>query len=169
MLYITRVNGRRYQAAALASIAVIALVGVATLRAVKARRARHEADCRAQTKALDKSVREKTPRIYEGIAEHRWDGEAKRCLASLEYHYRPCDAKARKKDPETCAGPDADIVIYSFLESGPRPLLMCRRTYATGEANCQETVFGVDGTMLTTRDVPPDQFPAIKAGMMGRP
>lgn len=149
------------------SVALLSVTGLLWLRSVRAEKARREVECRALSKALDKTIREKSSRIFEGIAEHRWDGEAKRCLAALEYHYTPCDAKARKKNPGQCDGPDADIAIYTFLDGGARPLIICERVYATGAASCSESVYGVDGALLTSRELPPDQFPAIKAGMMG--
>jgi hypothetical protein len=149
------------------SVAVVCAAGLLWLRADRAEKARRVVECRALTKALDKTVRQKSERIFEGIPESRWDGEAKRCLASLEYHYKPCDAAGRKKNAAACAGPDADIAIYTFLDGGAHPLIVCERYYATGVASCSESVYGVDGALLTSRELPPDQFPAIKAGMMG--
>jgi hypothetical protein len=154
------------KAAAFAAIAGISLGGVVALYAVKKARARHESECRALTKALDKTVRERSPRFFEGIVEHRYDRERGRCLASLEYHYKPCDAKLLKKTPLLCTGPDADIAIYTFQDAGAVPLFICERTYATGEARCTESVYGTDGSLLSSREFPPDQFPTIKAELI---
>lgn len=158
---------RKLKSAELISIAVVASLGLVGLRAMQSVRAKRDADCRALTKALDKTIREKTPRVFEVLLGHRWNRESKRCLASLEYHYKPCDAKARKETPEACDGPDADVAIYAFLDGGARPLLICERTYATGAASCSQSVYGVDGTLLTTQEIPPDQFQAVKAGLLG--
>jgi len=158
---------RKLQTPALLSIAVVALLALIGLRARQAVRAKRAEECRSLTKALDKTIREKTPRVFEGILGHRWNPDSKRCLASLEYHYKPCDAKERKKTPEACDGPDADVAIYAFLDGGARPLLICERTYATGAAACSQSVYGADGTLLTTQEVPPDQFQAVKAGLLG--
>ncbi len=164
---ILRVKGPKYSAAVMISVAVLCVTALLWLRADRAEKARRVVECRALTKALDKTVRQSSDRIYEGIAESRWDGEAKRCLAALEFHYKPCDPKQLKKNAASCAGPDADIAIYTFLNGGARPLIICERVYATGAASCSESVYGVDGALLTSRELPPDQFPAIKAGMMG--
>lgn len=150
----------------LAAIAGISLGGWLAIRYVKATRARHVSECLALTKALDKTVRARSPRYFEGITEHRYDHETSRCLASLEYHYKPCDAKLLKKTPLLCAGPDADIAIYSFHDGGANPLFICERSYATGEARCTESVYGTDGSLLSSREFPPDQFPAIKAELI---
>ncbi|MBI5247068.1 MAG: hypothetical protein HY923_07790 [Elusimicrobia bacterium] len=158
---------RKLKTSELISIAAVALFGLIGLRSLQAVRAKRDADCRALAKALDKTIREKTPRVFEGILGHRWNRETKRCLASLEYHYKPCDAKERTKNPEACDGPDADVAIYAFLDGGARPLLICERTYATGAAYCSQSVYGIDGTLLTTQEIPPDQFPAVKAGLLG--
>jgi len=152
--------------AAFAAIAGIAIGGWFAMRSVAASRARRVSECRALTKALDKTVRARSPRYFEGIVEHRYDHVTGRCLASLEYHYKPCNAKLRKKTPLLCTGPDADIAIYAFSSADAQPLFICERTYATGEAGCTESVYGTDGSLLSSREVPPDQFPAIKAELM---
>ena len=157
----------KYKLATYASVAVVALGGLLALRAIQADRAKRDRECRALTRALDKTIRERTPRVFESIVEHRWDRDKNRCLASLEYHYKPCDAKTRTKTPAQCGGPDADIAIYSFLDGGARPLLVCERFYETGEASCAQSVYGTDGTLITTQDIPPDQFPMVKAGLLG--
>lgn len=160
-------KGRGPQTAVFAVIAGICFGGWFALHSVTASRARRESECLSLTKALDKTVRSRSPRYFEGIVEHRYDRGAGRCLAALEYHYKPCTAPLLKKTPLLCAGPDADIAIYSFRDSGAQPLFICERTYATGEARCTESVYGTDGRLLTTRDIPPDQFPAIKAELLG--
>lgn len=149
-----------------AAIAGAALGGVFAIRHVAATRARHESECRALTKALDKTVRARSPRFFEGIVEHTFDREKGRCLASLEYHYKPCNATLLKKTPLLCTGPDADIAIYTFNDGGASPLFICERTYETGEARCTESVYGNDGSLLSSREFPPDQFPAIKAELI---
>lgn len=159
-------NRRGPQTALLAVIAGAALGGWFAVRAVNASRARNEAECRALAKALDKTVRARSPRYFEGIVEHRYDRAKGRCLASLEYHYRPCDAELLKRTPLLCTGPDADIAIYAFLDGGARPLFICERVYATDEARCTESVYGSDGSLLSSREFPPDQFPAIKAELI---
>lgn len=159
-------KGRKSQAAVFAAIAGVAFGGVLAVRWVKAERARLDAECLALTKALDKTVRARSPRYFEGIVEHRYDREAGRCLASLEYHYKPCNAALLKKTPLLCTGPDADIAIYAFSAEGANPLIICERTYATDEASCVESVYGNDGSLLSSREFPPDQFPAIKAEML---
>lgn len=159
-------KSRGPQTAALAVIAGIAFGGWFAIRTVKATRARHESECVALTKALDKTVRERSPRFFEGIVEHRYDQEAGRCLASLEYHYKPCTPKLLKKTPLLCTGPDADIAIYSFRDGGANPLFICERSYSTGEAHCTESVYGTDGSLLSSREFPPDQFPTIKAELI---
>ena len=156
---------RKLQTPALLSIAVVALLALIGLRARQAVRAKRAEECRSLTKALDKTIREKTPRVFEGILGHRWNPDSKRCLASLEYHYKPCDAALAEKTPQYCAGPDADIAVYAFEGGGARPLLMCERHYASGEAGCTEPVYGDDGILISSREIPPDQFPALKAGM----
>lgn len=133
---------------------------------MNATRTRHESECVALTKALDKTVRARSPRFFEGIVEHRYDRTASRCLAALEYHYKPCDAKLLKKTPLLCSGPDADIAIYSFQNAEAHPLFICERTYATDEARCTESVYGTDGSLLSSREFPPDQFPTIKAELI---
>lgn len=158
---------RRPKIAAFAVIAGVALGGVFAIRLVRADRARRDKECRALTKALDKTVREKSPRFFEGIVEHRYDRESDRCLAALEYHYKPCPPALLKKTPLLCTGPDADIAIYSFHDGGASPLFICERSYATGEARCTESVYGTDGSLLSSREFPPDQFPTIKAELLG--
>ncbi|MDD5305412.1 MAG: hypothetical protein PHS14_20120 [Elusimicrobia bacterium] len=159
-------NRRGPKTAAFAAIAGIAIGGWFTIRSVTATRARHESECRALTKALDKTVRSRSPRVFEGIVEHRYDREAGRCLAALEYHYKPCDGTLLKKTPLLCTGPDADIAIYAFHDAGASPLFICERSYATGEARCTESVYGTDGSLLSSREFPPDQFPTIKAELI---
>lgn len=159
-------KGRGTQTAVFAAIAGVALGGLFALRWVKAERARLDAECLAKTKALDKTIRARSPRFFEGIVEHRYDREAGRCLAALEYHYKPCDAALLKKTPLVCTGPDADIAIYAFNAEGANPLIICERTYETDEARCTESVYGNDGSLLSSREFPPAQFPAIKAEML---
>lgn len=149
-----------------AAVAGVAFGGFLAVRFVKAERLRLETECRALTKALDKTVRARSPRFFEGIVEHRYDREAGRCLASLEYHYKPCNAALLKKTPLLCTGPDADIAIYVFNGENASPLFICERTYATGEASCTESVYGNDGSLLSSREFPPDHFPAIKAELL---
>ena len=161
-----RVKRRGPQTAVFAVIAAISFGGFCAVRFVTAARARHERECRALTKALDKTVRARSPRRFESIVEHRYDRAMGRCLAALEYHYKPCDAKLLKKTPLLCTGPDADIAIYAFQDAGAHPLFICERTYATSEARCTESVYGTDGSLLSTRAIPPDQFPAIKAELI---
>ena len=156
------------QTAAFALIAGISFGGWFAAHSIAASRARAETECRALTKALDKTVRDRSPRYFEGIVEHRYDRSAGRCLAALEYHYKPCDKVLLAKTPELCTGPDADVAIYSFDKAEARPLFICERTYATGEARCTESVYGVDGSLLSNREFPPDQFPAIKGELLGR-
>ena len=152
--------------AAFAIIAGISFGGWLAIRYVNATRARHVAECRALTKALDKTVRARSPRYFEGIVESQYDQASGRCLAALEYHYKPCNAQLLKKTPLLCTGPDADIAIYSFHDGGANPLFICERSYETGEARCTESVYGTDGLLLSSREVPPDQFPAIKAELI---
>src|SRR4051812_23526643 len=76
---IPRVKGQKYSATVMISVAVICATALFWLRGQRAEKARRVADCRALTKALDKTVREGSGRIYEGIAESRWDPEGKRC------------------------------------------------------------------------------------------
>ena len=154
------------QTAALAAIAGVSFGGFLAIRHMKATHVRHETECRALTKALDKTVREKSPRFFEGIVEHRYDREAGRCLAALEYHYKPCTPKLLKKTPLLCTGPDADIAIYAFQDAGAIPLFICERYYSTGEARCTESVYGTDGSLLSAREFPPDQFSTIKAELI---
>lgn len=154
--------------AAYAAIGLAALFGFLLLRARSARLAKKDASCRALAAALDKTFSEKAPRIFERIVEHHWDREKKRCLASIEYHYKACDKAAAKKTPEACAGPDADIGLYAFLDGGAKPLVMCERVYATNSAACTESVYGVDGTLLNSREFPPEQFPPLKDELFER-
>ncbi len=128
-----------------------------------------KAECRALAKALDKTVRGKNPRVYESIVEDRWDEKAGRCLAALEYHYKPCDDKLRERVPALCEGPDADIGLYSFESGGARPIVMCERKYDTGEGGCSEPVYGDDGSLISSREVPADEFPRLKAELFPAP
>lgn len=153
--------------AAFAAIAGLAVGGIFAIQAVSRTRARHERECVALTKALDKTVRARSPRYFEGIVENRWDGDKARCVAALEYHYKPCDLVLLKKTPLLCTGPDADIAIYAFRDAEAHPLFICERTYATNEAVCTETVYGNDGSLLSSREFPPEMFPAIKAELIG--
>lgn len=150
-----------------ALVAGVAAGGFFAVRYTKAARARQDDECRALTRALDKTIRQRSPRYFEGIVEYRFDREKGRCLASIEYHYKPCAPALFKKTPLLCTGPDADIAIYSFNEGGASPLFICERTYDTGEARCTESVYGNDGSLLSSREFPPDQFPAIKAELIG--
>jgi hypothetical protein len=149
-----------------AVIAGVAFGGFFAIRHMHATRARHDNECLALTKALDKTIRARSPRLFESIVEHRYDREAGRCLAALEYHYKPCDAKLLKKTPLLCTGPDADIAIYGFQDAGAIPLFICERVYATGEARCTESVYGTDGSLLSAREFPPDQFSTIKSELI---
>lgn len=149
-----------------ALIAGVAFGGFFAIRHMNATRARHDSECRALTKALDKTIRERSPRFFEGIVEHRYDREAGRCLAALEYHYKPCTPELLKKTPLLCTGPDADIAIYAFQDAGAAPLFICERVYATGEARCTESVYGTDGSLLSAREFPPDQFSTIKTELI---
>lgn len=153
--------------AAFAAIAGLAVGGIVALQMIGRTRERREQECAALTKALDKTVRARSPRYFEGIVENRYDREKGRCVAALEYHYKPCDAVLLKKTPLLCTGPDADIAIYAFRDTEAHPLFICERTYATNEATCTETVYGNDGSLLSSREFPPDQFPAIKAELIG--
>jgi len=157
---------RGSKTAAFAAIAGLSLGGFLAIRHVNATRARHNRECRALTKALDKTIRERSPRYFEGIVEHRYNFETGRCLAALEYHYKPCPPALLKKTPLLCTGPDADIAIYTFHDAGASPLFICERTYATEEARCTESVYGTDGSLLSSREFPPDQFPTIKAELI---
>lgn len=159
----TSVEKRNQKRVAFALIAGVACGGFFALRYVKAERARKERGCAALTKALNKTVRARSPRYFEGIVEDRYQHEKDRCLASIEYHYKPCDAKLLKKTPLLCTGPDADIAIYSFQNGEAHPLFICERTYEPPEARCTESVYGTDGLLLSSREFPPEQFPAIKA------
>ena len=150
-----------------AVIAGLSFGGWLAVRAVSASRARRENECGGLAKALDKTVRARSPRYREGIVEHRYDRESGRCLASLEYHYKPCNKILLQKTPLLCTGPDADIAIYSFQNAEAHPLFICERTYESGEASCTESMYGVDGSLLSTREIPTDQFPAIKAELIG--
>ena len=150
-----------------AVIAGVSFGGWAAVKFLKNSRARLDIQCRALADALDKTVRERSPRIYEGIVEHRYDLESSRCLAALEYHYRPCDAKARVASPALCAGPDADVAIFAFQNAGAVPLFLCERTYAPELSKCTESVYGSDGALLISREFPPEQFLAIKAEKLG--
>lgn len=149
-----------------ALIAGVSFGGFFAIRHMSATRARHDSECRALTKALDKTIRERSPRFFEGIVEHRYDREAGRCLAALEYHYKPCPPKLLKNTPMLCTGPDADIAIYAFQDAGAIPLFICERVYETGEARCTESVYGTDGSLLSAREFPPDQFSTIKAELI---
>ena len=157
---------RASKTAAFAAIAGLSIGGFFAIRYVNATRARHDRECRALTKALDKTIRERSPRYFEGIVEHRYNVETGRCLAALEYHYKPCTPALFKKTPLLCTGPDADIAIYAFHDAGASPLFICERTYATDEARCTESVYGTDGSLLSSREFPPDQFPTIKAELI---
>jgi hypothetical protein len=161
------VKARGPQTAVLAVIAGISFGGWLAVRAISASRARRDKECGALAKALDKTVRARSPRFQEGIVEHRYDGQSGRCLAALEYHYKPCNKILLKKTPLLCTGPDADIAIYSFQNAEAHPLFICERTYESGEATCTESMYGVDGSLLSTREIPTDQFPAIKAELIG--
>lgn len=131
---------------------------------------RRRVECRALAHALDKTVRAKSPRVFEGIIESRWDADAGRCYASLEYHYTPCTKEQKKKkDDLACSGPDADVAVYVFRDRGAKPLYICEREYATGAAACTETVYGADGAVLSTKELPPDQFPALKDALLKGP
>lgn len=152
--------------AAFAAIAGLALGGFLAIRFVNASRARHDRECRALAKALDKTIRERSPRFFEGIVEQRYDREAARCLAALEYHYKPCTPELLKKTPLLCTGPDADIAIYAFHDAGASPLFICERTYEPEESRCTESVYGTDGSLLSSREFPPNQFPTIKAELI---
>lgn len=153
--------------AVFAAVAGLALGGWFALRTVGAARARSTSECVALTKALDKTIRARSPRYFEGIVESRYDGDKGRCLAALEYHYKPCDTVLLKKTPLLCTGPDADIAIYTFLQAEAHPLFICERTYATNEGACTESVYGSDGSLLSSREFPPEHFPAIKAELLG--
>lgn len=168
----TEVKSRRPQTAVFAAILGISIGGWFALRAVNASRSRHASECAALTKSLDKTVRARSPRYFEGIVQHRYEPATGRCLASIEYHYKPCDAELRvspkaKPTPLLCTGPDADIAIYAFSGTEAHPLFICERTYATDEARCTESVYGTDGSLLSSREFPPDQFPTIKAELLG--
>lgn len=158
---------RAPRTAAYAAIAGLALGGIVALQLVVRSRERRVSECTALTKALDKTVRARSPRYFEGIVESRYDQSKGRCVAALEYHYKPCDAILLKKTPLLCTGPDADIALYTFLNTEAHPLFICERTYATNEATCTETMYGTDGSLLSSREFPPDQFPAIKAELIG--
>jgi len=160
------VKRRQSLTAAFAVIAGVSFGGFLAVRSVSATRVRHESECLSLTKALDKTVRARSPRFFEGIIEHRYDHKKAHCLASIEYHYRPCTEALLKKTPLLCSGPDADIAIYTFQDAGAQPLFICERTYATDEARCTESVYGNDGSLLSSREFPPDQFPAIKAELL---
>ncbi|MEK7232400.1 MAG: hypothetical protein AAB268_01180 [Elusimicrobiota bacterium] len=159
-------NRRGSKTAAFAVIVGVAFGGLFAVRHLNKTRARHESECRALTKALDKTVRARSPRFLESIVEHRYDRTEGRCLAALEYHYKPCDAKLLKRTPLLCTGPDADVAIYSFHNAGANPLFICERFYATGKARCTESMYGADGRLLSTREFPPDRFPAIKSELI---
>jgi len=161
------VKARGTQTAVFALIAGISFGGLIAVRAVSASRVRRDKECGALAKALDKTVRARSPRYHEGIVEHRYDRESGRCLASLEYHYKPCNKILLQRTPRLCTGPDADIAIYSFQSAEAHPLFICERTYETGAASCTESMYGVDGSLLSTREIPTDQFPAIKAELIG--
>lgn len=167
MSYHGPVERRGPQTAVFAAIIGLSAGGWFALRSVGAARARHASECKALTKALDKTIRARSPRYFEGIVENRWDADKGRCLASLEYHYKPCDAVLLKKTPLLCTGPDADIAIYTFLQAEAHPLFICERTYATGQASCTESVYGTDGSLLSSREFPPEHFPSIKAELIG--
>jgi hypothetical protein len=130
---------------------------------------KRKAACRALAIALDKTVRGRNPRVFESIVEDRWDRGKDRCLAALEYHYKPCDAKLRESVPALCEGPDADIGIYTFEDGGARPIVMCERKYDTGEGGCSEPVYGEDGSLISSREVPADEFPRLKAELFPAP
>ncbi len=153
---------------ALAAAGLAALAGLFMLRARTAKRAERSTSCAALATALDKTFTDNAARVSARIVEHHWDADKGRCLASLEYHYKPCDAQTAKKTPAACAGPDADIGIYAFLDGGAKPLVMCERVYATNAASCVESVYGGDGTLLTSRDLPPEQFPPLKDELFDR-
>ena len=159
----SRVEKRKQKQLAFALIAGVACGGFFALRYIKAERARKERGCVALTRALDRTVRARSPRYFEGIVQHQFQRDKDRCLASLEYHYKPCDAELLKKTPLLCTGPDADIAIYSFQEGEAHPLFICERNYEPAEARCTESVYGTDGSLLSSREFPPDQFPAIKS------
>lgn len=154
------------QPAALALIAGVAIGGIVAVRALNAARARRVSECRALARALDKTVRGRSPRFLEGIIESYYNQNSGRCLAALEYHYKPCDKLLLAKTPELCTAPDADIAIYTFLNAEAHPLFICERTYSPEEAHCTESVYGTDGSLLQSREFPPDQFPAIKAELI---
>ncbi len=161
-----RVKQGAPKSAALALIAGVSFGGWVAVRALHATRARHVSECRALTKALDKTIRARSPRFLEGIVEHRYDRDKERCLAALEYHYKPCDEVLLKRTPDLCTGPDADIAVYTFLNLEAHPLFICERTYATGVDSCTESVYGTDGSLLSSREFPADQFPAMKAELI---
>ncbi|MBI3287950.1 MAG: hypothetical protein HYZ74_00345 [Elusimicrobia bacterium] len=136
--------------------------------AVRRTGVRRREQCRALAGALDKTVRAKSPRIFEGIVESHYSDSLDRCLAALEYHYRPCPETLRKKTPLFCAGPDADIAVYSFQDGGARPMITCERFYEARAGECSESIYGNDGLLLSSRDVPPEDFPRLKAELMSR-
>lgn len=158
----------RYTRTSVFVAGLAAFIGVLMLRARTQERAERSTECAALAAALDKTFSQNAPRVSERIVEHHWDAGKSRCLASLEYHYKPCDAAAAKKSPAACAGPDADIGVYAFLDGGAKPLVMCERVYATNSAACVESVYGGDGTLLTSRDLPPEQFPPLKDELFER-
>lgn len=150
--------------AVLAAAAAAVLAGGAAFLLRRAALARDEAECRAMARALDKTLRGQSPRYREGIVEHRRDREAGRCLASIEHHYAPCVPTTSKKAPQACAAPDADIAIYAFRDKKVFPLYVCER-YASGEARCVESSYGADWSFLSSREFPPEEFPAVKSSL----
>ncbi|UPT75800.1 MAG: hypothetical protein M0D55_09075 [Elusimicrobiota bacterium] len=141
------------------AVGAAALLGAVLLQVRSSRLNKKVAACKALSEALDKTVRDSSPRIFEGIVDYAWDRKKERCLASIEYHYKPCDPKTAKKNPELCAGPDADIGIYAFLDGGAKPLVMCERRYEPAAAACTESVYGIDGMLLTSREFPRSSSP----------
>lgn len=159
---------RKAPPAALAAGALVLLVagGIAWRALADRRFEKKVAGCRALAHALDKTVRHKSLRVFEGIIESRWDAAAGRCYASLEYHYKPCDKAQKAKTPLICEGPDADVAVYAFREGGAKPVYLCERVYAPAAAACTETIYADDGTALSTREVPPEEFPRLKDALL---
>ena len=62
--------------------------------------------------------------------------------------------------------PPYDGHVTDPHDGGASPLFICERSYESGEARCTESVYGTDGSLLSSREFPPDQFPTIKAELM---
>ena len=149
---------KRLWAAAAVLLLLAAAGGVLSRRGRLTARLR---ECAAQTLLLDKALRSRFPRAYENLGEPYLSAGGK-CLALIEYHYRPCTPKELELAPASCGGPEADIGFYD-VKAG-RLLLSCSK--AGDEARCGENVYGPDGKLSSFSPFPPETFPQRKNALL---